>query len=99
MSFLTRRNFLTSTALAAVSAWFVPFSLEYTWMFLLMLVQMHLVVSRRFPADWHGRCLFFLASGVAANYLDFLTTGMDTGEYQTNLQNALTDLQYLLNHL
>ena len=32
-------------------------------------------------------------------YLDFLTTGMDTGEYQTNLQNALTDLQYLLNHL
>ena len=26
-------------------------------------------------------------------YLSFLTTGMDTGEYQTNLQNALTELQ------
>ena len=27
------------------------------------------------------------------NYLAFLTTGMDTGEYQTNLQNSLNDLQ------
>ena len=27
------------------------------------------------------------------NYLQFLTTGMDTGEYQTNLQNALDTLQ------
>ena len=27
------------------------------------------------------------------NYLAFLTTGMDTGEYQTNLQNSLNELQ------
>ncbi len=27
------------------------------------------------------------------NYLSFLTTGMDTGEYQTNLQNSLNNLQ------
>ena len=27
------------------------------------------------------------------SYLAFLTTGMDTGEYQTNLQNALDSLQ------
>ena len=27
------------------------------------------------------------------NYLAFLTTGMDTGEYQTNLQNSLETLQ------
>ena len=32
-------------------------------------------------------------------YLDFLTTGMDTGEYQTNLQNLLADLQILLDGL
>lgn len=33
------------------------------------------------------------------NYLQFLTTGMDTGEYQTNLQNALDDLQMQVNRL
>ncbi len=33
------------------------------------------------------------------NYLQFLTTGMDTGEYQTNLQNALADLQLVINAL
>jgi hypothetical protein len=32
-------------------------------------------------------------------YLSFLTTGMDTGEYQTNLQNGLADLQTLINGL
>ena len=33
------------------------------------------------------------------NYLQFLTTGMDTGEYQTNLQNALDALQIQINLL
>ena len=33
------------------------------------------------------------------NYLSFLTTGMDTGEYQTNLQNSLNDLQSRINAL
>jgi len=33
------------------------------------------------------------------NYLTFLTTGMDTGEYQTNLQNALETLQVQINAL
>ena len=32
-------------------------------------------------------------------YLAFLTTGMDTGEYQTNLQNGLTELQGIVNEL
>ncbi len=32
-------------------------------------------------------------------YLSFLTTGMDTGEYQTNLQNGLISLQNLVNEL
>ena len=33
------------------------------------------------------------------NYLAFLTTGMDTGEYQTNLQNSLDALQVQINAL
>jgi len=33
------------------------------------------------------------------NYLTFLTTGMDTGEYQTNLQNTLEALQVQINLL
>ena len=33
------------------------------------------------------------------NYLTFLTTGMDTGEYQTNLQNSLNSLQATINNL
>ena len=32
-------------------------------------------------------------------YLSFLTTGMDTGEYQTNLQNSLDALQIQINGL
>ena len=32
-------------------------------------------------------------------YLTYLTTGMDTGEYQTSLQNALEELQEILNTL
>ena len=33
------------------------------------------------------------------NYLAFLTTGMDTGEYQTNLQNSLDALLLQINAL
>jgi len=33
------------------------------------------------------------------NYLSFLTTGMDTGEYQTNLQTDLNGMQALINAL
>ena len=33
------------------------------------------------------------------NYLAFLTTGMDTGEYQTNLQNQLESMQLQINAL
>ena len=32
-------------------------------------------------------------------YLSYITTGMDTGEYQTNLQNALASLQESLRQL
>ena len=32
-------------------------------------------------------------------YLTYLTTGMDTGEYQTTLQNAMEELQEELSRL
>ena len=32
-------------------------------------------------------------------YLSFLTTGMDTAQYQTTLQTSLTELQELVSHL
>ena len=32
-------------------------------------------------------------------YLAFLTTGMDTGEYQTNLQNSLMNLRSMVSNL
>ena len=36
---------------------------------------------------------------IVDRYLNYLTTGMDTGEYQTNLQMALEELQNVLNTL
>ena len=56
-----------------ISLWFVPLSLEYTWVFLILLIQMNLVLLPSFPKDWSRRCLFFLISGMLTNYLDFLT--------------------------
>ena len=59
--------------LVGSACWLVPLSLEYTWVFLILLVQMHLVLMKSFPADWTRRCMFFLVSGILTNYLDFLT--------------------------
>ena len=55
------------------AAWFVPLSLEYTWVFLILLVQLHLMISPTFPQSPGKRYAFFLVSGMITNYLDFLT--------------------------
>ena len=65
-------------ALVGVSCWFVPLSLEYTWVFLALLVQLHVVLWRRFPRDTAVRALFFLVSGMITSYLDFLTAELLT---------------------
>ena len=74
---LRRRYTVPAAALTAglvgSAFWLVPLSLEYTWVFLLLLLQLHVILARRFPEDWSDRCLFFLVSGMLANYLDFLT--------------------------
>ncbi len=74
---LRQRTFVPAAGLAAgligVSCWFIPLSLEYTWVFLILMVQMHLICCPSFPTDRERRGLFFLISGMVTNYLDFLT--------------------------
>lgn len=61
-------------SMIVVSVWFVPFCLEYTWMFLLMLlaaiISVILVTSGR---TGFIPLLFFL-TGMCASYFDFFTT-------------------------
>lgn len=61
-------------SMISVSIWFVPFSLEYTWTFLVMLVTCNLAV--RFTIKERTKLIgpLFLLSGIITNYLDFLTT-------------------------
>ena len=61
------------TGMVGISLWFVPLSLEYTWVFLILLIQLHIILFSSFPKDWNSRCFFFLISGMVTNYLDFLT--------------------------
>ena len=60
--------------LVLTSAWFVPFSLEYTWTYLLMLlfsvIGVCLVTGRRYAMVG----IFFLVNGMITNFMDFLTT-------------------------
>lgn len=57
-----------------VSVWFVPLSLEYAWMFLLMplfsLIALELGLHG--GEKWYGTA--FLCFGMLANFFDFLTT-------------------------
>lgn len=74
---LLRRDWVLAIGIAVgcvgSSLWLVPRSLEYTWVYLILLVQLHIVISPRFPRDWKKRLVFFLVSGMVTNYLDFLT--------------------------
>lgn len=62
-----------AVGLVGVGCWFIPLSLEFTWVFLILFVQLHLVLLPSFPKDWRKRGLFFLVSGMVTNYFDFLT--------------------------
>ena len=65
-------------SLIGVSCWYVPLSLEYTWVFLIVLIQLHVVLCKRFARTTLGRMQFFLVSGMLTSYLDFLTTELLT---------------------
>ena len=62
-----------AAGLVGVNCWFIPVSLEFTWVFLVLLVQLHLVLNRSFPQDAARRAVFFMISGMVTNFLDFLT--------------------------
>lgn len=60
--------------LVLTSAWFVPFSLEYTWTYLLMLLASMVGIQLMFRKRYKAMGVFFLICGMVTNYLDFLTT-------------------------
>ncbi|MCR5272452.1 MAG: hypothetical protein K6E13_05660 [Lachnospiraceae bacterium] len=59
--------------LVSVAVWYVPLSLEYTWMFLLTFPAgiVALYLSDKNKREWYG--VFFIVVGVITNFLDFLT--------------------------
>lgn len=62
-------------AFSAAGIWFVPYCLEYTWVFLIMLIASIVVVKmvdQEFSNVAFG--IFFLTAGMATVYLDFLST-------------------------
>lgn len=67
-----------SLGMISVAFWFIPMSLEYTWLFLVLFIQLHILISQSFPTDKGSRCLFFLISAMVTNYLDFLTCELIT---------------------
>lgn len=62
------------TGLILTSVWYVPFSLEYTWNYMLMLLlsMIGFKLACMDKENWLG--YFFLLGGILTNYIDFLTT-------------------------
>lgn len=60
--------------LVMTSVWFVPFSLEYTWTFLVMLLISIIGTNLAYKQKYTGMVILFLVSGMITSYLDFLTT-------------------------
>lgn len=61
-------------ALAAVGVQYVPYSLEYTWVFLIMPVVTFIAVRLVLTEKYGCLAALFLLSGMITNYMDFLTT-------------------------
>ena len=64
----------TALSMAAVAAWFVPLSLEYTWTFLIMLIISIIALFLETGKHSGLTLILFFISGMVTNYLDFLTT-------------------------
>ena len=65
---------LLGLSLVAVSIWYVPFSLEYTWTFLCMFVFSIIAVIMAGKGKDKYMGIVFLLSGMVTIFLDFLTT-------------------------
>lgn len=75
---LRARAFVPAAGIVAglilTSVWFVPFSLEYTWTYMLMLIMSLAGWKAANRQRWKWLGILFLFSGILTNYLDFLTT-------------------------
>lgn len=63
-----------AAGLIATSVWYVPFSLEYTWTYFLMLLLSIIAWCLARSSHWKLFGFFFLLSGMLTNFMDFLTT-------------------------
>ncbi|MBR6221944.1 MAG: hypothetical protein IKQ71_00750 [Lachnospiraceae bacterium] len=57
-----------------VNSWVVPLSLEYTWVFIIMLFMSILILKTYEKENELLLCALFLFTGIITNYLDFLTS-------------------------
>lgn len=71
---MPRAAVAVAIGLIGTSVWFVPFSLEYTWMYLLMLASSIVAVLLIRYHKWNLLGIFFMVVGMMTSYLDFLTT-------------------------
>ncbi len=60
-------------SLITASVWFVPLSLEYTWVFLVAPAAAIAAVKLVLSGKWNAVGAVFLISGMVTNFLDFLT--------------------------
>ena len=61
-------------AMIAVSVWFVPVCLEYTWMFLVMAITTLIVIRLSLKQEFDKMPGLFLCVGMITVFLDFFTT-------------------------
>ncbi|MCR4779853.1 MAG: hypothetical protein K5876_02015 [Ruminiclostridium sp.] len=60
--------------LIAVGIWFVPFSLEYSWLFIITPAMAAVTVKLAEGRHWGILAAAFMVCGMLTSYLDFLTT-------------------------
>lgn len=63
-----------SISMVSVSIWIVPMSLDYTWMFLIMLVASIIIVKFASALKYESLYTLFFLTGMFTAYIDFLTT-------------------------
>ena len=62
----------------ATAAWFVPYSLEYTWVFYIMLVTSIIMARRESKGKEVGLGIIFMITGMVTCFMDFLTAELLT---------------------
>lgn len=63
-----------AAGLVSTAVWYVPFSLEYTWTYLWMLLLSMVGFKLALSGRWKLLGFFFMIGGMLTNYVDFLTT-------------------------